>query len=157
MSNNNCLTASTIAHRKEDCNMYFYPFDNNPDNYYRFKIRKYYHFEPMTLVNFTYKPRCIGPIFVPLCQSKIQLMPVKVDAKTIFIEHVYSIHKFNCPHGIDIYIKDNLEKIVNEGVWHDSDAQALDLYVTELNKKYNIDLDKSSLRYTNQYCWEMIM
>ena len=158
MSNNNCLTATaTTAYKKEDCNMYFHTFDNNPDNYYRFKIRKYYHFEPMTLVDFTYEPCYMGSIFARFCQSEIQLVPVRVDAKSIFIEHVFSVHKSNCPNNIDTYIKDNLERLVNSSIWYDSDRQALDLYVTELNQRYNIDLDESSLKYTNQYCWEVIL
>lgn len=159
MSNNNCPASisATAACREEDCNMYFNIFSSNPDNYYRFKIRKYYHFEPMTLVNFTYEPRYMGSIFARFCQSEIQLVPVRVDAKSIFIEHIYSVHKINCPHGFDTYIKDNLEKLTNSSIWYDSDRQALDLYVTELNQRYNIDLDESSLKYTNQYCWEVMV
>ena len=109
----------------------------------------------MILVESKYEPCYIGSMYAPICQSEIQLTPVKIDAKTIAIEYSFSVYEKNCPNGVDNYIKDNLERLTNSGVWYDSDRQALDLCVTELNKKYNINLDKSSLRYTNQYCWEV--
>ena len=157
--NDDCLIAAeAVTTHKNNChNMYAYYFDKDFDIYYRFKIRKYYHFEPMMLVKPTYEPCYMGSIYAPFCQSEVQLTPVKIDAKTIAIEHSFSVYEKNCPNGIDNYIKDNLERLTNSGVWYDSDRQALDLYVTELNRKYNIDLDKSSLRYTNQYCWEVEM
>ena len=157
--NSACLiaTAATTTRKNNSHNMYTQYFDSNFSIYYIFKIRKYYHFEPMMLVKPTYEPCYMGSIYAPFCQSEVQLTPVKIDAKTIAIEHSFSVYEKNCPNGIDNYIKDNLERLTNSGVWYDSDRQALDLYVTELNRKYNIDLDKSSLRYTNQYCWEVEM
>ena len=78
-----------------------------------------------------------------------------MNAKTVAIEHSFSIYKEDCLDGIDNYIKDNLERLTTSSVWYGSDRQAIDMYATELNRKYNIDLDKSSLRYTNQYCWKV--
>lgn len=155
--NNACLiaAAAVTARRNNDHNMYAHYFDRDFDSYYRFKIRKYYHFEPMMLVKPTYEPCYMGSIYAPFCQSEVQLTPVKVDAKTIAIEHIFSVYEKNCPNGVDNYIKDNLERLITSSVWFDSDRQALDLYVTELNRKYNINLDRNSLIYTNQYCWEV--
>lgn len=147
--------AAVTTRRNNGHNRYAHYFDGEFDIYYRFKIRKYYHFEPMILVKPTYEPCYVGSIYAPICQSEVQLTPIKVDAKTIAVEHSFSVYEKNCPNGIDNYIKDNLERLINSGVWYDSDRQALDLYVSELNRKYNINLDKSSLRYTNQYCWEV--
>ena len=154
--NSTCLTAAAVTTcRNNSHNMYAHYFDRDFNIYYRFKIRKYYHFEPMMLVKPTYEPCYMGSIYAPFCQSEVQLKPIKVDAKSIAVEHSFSVYEKNCPDGIDNYIKDNLERLINSGIWYDSDRQALDLYVTELNRKYNIDLDKSSLKYTNQYCWEV--
>ena len=155
--NNACLIASAAAttRRNNNHNRYTHYFDKDFNIYYRFKIRKYYHFEPMILVEPKYEPCYIGSMYAPICQSEIQLTPIKVDAKTIAIEYSFSVYEKNCPNGIDNYIEDNFERLTNSGVWYDSNRQALDLYATELNKKYNINLDKSSLRYTNQYCWEV--
>ena len=155
--NSACLIASAAvtARRNNGHNMYAHYFDRDFYMYYRFKIRKYYHFEPMMLVKPTYEPCYMGSIYAPILQSEVQLTPIKVDAKTIAVEHSFSVYEKNCPNGVDNYIKDNLERLTNSGVWYDSDRQALDLYVTELNRKYNINLDKSSLSYTNQYCWEV--
>lgn len=155
--NNACLiaAAAVTARRNNSHNMYAHYFDRDFNIYYRFKIRKYYHFEPMMLVKPTYEPCYIGSIYAPICQSEVQLTPIKVEAKTIAVEHLFSVYEKNCPDGIDNYIRDNLERLVNSGVWYDSDRQALDSYINELNRKYNINLDRSSLRYTNQYCWEV--
>ena len=155
--NNACLiaAAAVTARRNNTHNMYAHYFDRDFNIYYRFKIRKYYHFEPMMLVKPIYEPCYMGSIYAPFCQSEVQLTPINLDAKTIAIEHSFSVYEKNCPNGIDNYIKDNLERLTTSSVWFDSDRQALDLYVTELDKKYNINLDKRSLRYTNQYCWEV--
>ena len=156
--NSACLIASaavTARRNNNQHNMYAHYFDRDFDIYYRFKIRKYYHFEPMMVVEPTYEPCYMGSIYAPFCQSEVQLTPIKVDAKTIAIEHSFSVYEKNCPDGIDNYIKDNLERLTNSSVWYDSDRQAFDLYITKLKRKYNIDLDKSSLKCTNQYCWEV--
>lgn len=155
--NNACLMASAVvtARRNNNHNMYGHYFDRDFDIYYRFKIRKYYHFEPMMLVKPTYEPCYIGSIYAPICQSEVQLTPIKVDAKTIIVEHSFSVYAKNCPNGVDNYIKDNLERLTTSNIWYNSDKQALDLYVTELNKRYNINLDPKSLTYTNQFCWEV--
>ena len=155
--NNACLiaAAAVIARRNNGHNMYAHYLDRDFNIYYRFKIRKYYHFEPMMLVKPTYEPCYVGSIYAPILQSEVQLTPVQVEAKSIAIEHCFSIRADKCTNGVDNYIKDNLERLTTSGVWFDSDRQAFDLYITELNRKYNINLDKSSLRYTNQYCWEV--
>ena len=153
--NNDCLITATTVLENNGHNMYAHYINRIPDRYYRFKIRKYYHFEPIMLVKPTYEPCYMGSIYAPFCQSEVQLTPVEVNARTIAIEHVFSINEKNCPNGIGRYIKNNFERLINNNVWYDSDRQALDLYVTGLNRKYNIDLDKSSLRYTNQFCWEV--
>lgn len=147
--------AAVTTRRNNGHNRYAHYFDREFDIYYRFKIRKYYHFEPMMLVKPTYEPCYVGSIYAPICQSEVQLTPIKVDAKTIAVEHSFSVYEKNCPNGIDNYIKDNLERLINSNIWYDSDRQAFNLYVTELNRKYNINLDKGYLRYTNQYCWEV--
>lgn len=155
--NSACLIASAAvtARRNNGHNMYAHYFDRNFNIYYKFKIRKYYHFEPMMLVKPTYEPCYMGSIYAPFCQSDVQVTPIKVDAKTIAVEHSFSVYEKNCPNGVDNYIRDNLERLINSGVWYDSDRQALDLYITELNERYNIDLDPKSLTYTNQFCWEV--
>ena len=155
--NSACLIAAcaVTARRNNNHKMYARYFDSNFNVYYRFKIRKYYHFEPMMLVKPTYEPCYMGSIYAPFCQSEVQLTPIKVDAKTIAVEHSFSVNEKKCPNGVENYIKDNLERLTTSTIWYMSDDQVLDMYTSELNKKYNIDLDKSSLSYTNQYCWEV--
>lgn len=125
------------------------------DLYYIVKLRKYYHFEPMTLVKANYEPCYVGSIYAPILQSEVQLNPVKVEAKSITVEHTFSLRADKCKNGVDNYIRDNLDRYTESGIWYTSDREAIDLYVTELNKRYNIDLDPKSLTYTNQFCWEV--
>ena len=159
--NNACIVAACAvngrlsAEQKRKENMYNQYLTSDFNLYYRVKLRKYYHFEPMTLVKANYEPCYVGSIYAPILQSEVQLTPVKVAAKSIAVEHIFSLRADKCTNGVDNYIKENLERFTTSCVWFDSDRQAVDLYVTELNKRYNIDLDPKSLKYTNQYCWEV--
>jgi Holliday junction resolvase RusA-like endonuclease len=108
----------------------------------------------MTLVTPEESPCYIGSIYAPI-KLDVMLKPVFLDAKTIAIEHQFSIRADKCVGGVDNFVKNNLERLTTSGVWYDSDDQALDMYISEINRKYNIDLDRSSLKYTNQFCWEI--
>lgn len=154
--NSACIIAACAANsRKRNEHFYNQYFDKDFELYYRVKLRKYYHFEPMTLVKANYGPCYVGSIYAPILQSEVQLKPVKVEAKSIFVERQFTIRADKCTNGVDNYIKENLVNFTTSGIWFDSDRQALDLYVTELNERYNIDLDMNSLKYTNQFCWEV--
>lgn len=159
--NSACIVAACAvngrlsAEQKRKESMYSQYFTKDWELYYRIKLRKYYHFEPMTLVKYNYEPCYVGSIYAPVLQSEVQLKPVNIEAKSIAIEHCFSIRADKCTGGVDNCIEDNLEKFTTSSVWFDSDRQVFDLYITELNKKYNIDLDSSSLKYTNQFCWEV--
>lgn len=153
---NNCHIIAACQVAKKGHNNYGHYIDfNNGQIYYKVNLRKYYHFEPTLIVTPIYEPLYIGSVYAPICQCEVQVSPVKIEAQTIAIEHCFYVYDKQCPEGIDNYIKKNLNKFITNNVWYDSDRQALDLYTTELNRKYNIDLDKNSLRYTNQYCWEV--
>lgn len=138
--------------RRED--MYTQYFTKDFDLYYNIRFRKYYHFERVTLVKPDYEPFYVGSIYAPV-KYDVMLHTVEVEPKSIVVERQFTIRASKCTNGVDNYIKDNLEYFTTSGLWFDSDRQAIDLYVNELNKKYDIDLDSSSLKYTNQFCWEV--
>lgn len=130
-------------------------FTKDFEMYYVIKLRKYYYFEPMTLVKANYEPCYIGSIYAPILHSDVLLTPVKVDAKTVVVEKMFTVWAKNCPNGIDKYIEENLDRYAESGVWYMSDREVLYTYKEELDKKFNIELDKDSIKYTTQYCWEV--
>ena len=154
--NNACIIAAcAVSARKRNSNYYNRYFDKNFEVYYKVKLRKYYHFEPMTLVKANYEPCYVGSIYAPICQSEVQVTPVQVEAKTIAVERIFTVYSKNCPNGIDKYVEDNLDRFAESGLWYMSDREVIYTYIDELNKKFNIELDKNSLKYTTQYCWEV--
>jgi hypothetical protein len=157
--NSACIIAACAANgrattTKQSHNNYAHYFTKDFELYYVIKLRKYYHFEPMTLVTPEESPCYIGSIYAPV-KLDVMLKPVFLDAKTIAIEHQFSIRADKCVGGVDDFVKNNLERLTTSGVWYDSDDQVLNKYISEINRKYNIDLDRSSLKYTNQFCWEI--
>lgn len=158
--NSACIIAACAANgrlsseqrRKED--MYTQYFTKDFEFYYKVRLRKYYHFEPMTLVTPIDAPCYVGSIYAPV-KFDVMLSPVHIEARSIAVEQIFSVRADKCKNGVDNYIKDNLERFTTSNVWFDSDRQAVDLYITELNKRYDIDLDPKALKYTNQFCWEV--
>lgn len=110
---------------------------NNIEIYYKVKLRKYYYFDEMTLV--------ITPYF----------KPVKVPARTVGIEHVFTVPASRCPNGIDRYIKENLKTFDESSLWKSYDNKVIFKYIDELNEEFRIDLDPSSLTYKSQFYWEV--
>ncbi len=149
-----CASNGRAAQEKKE-QMYNQYFTKDWELYYRIKLRKYYHFEPMMLVKDNYEPCYVGSIYAPILQSKVQLKPVKVEARSIVVEHIFSLRADKCKNGVDNYIKENLSRYTDSSIWDISDTEALDLYATELKDRYNIELDTKSLKYTNQFCWEV--
>ena len=151
-----CLIAACAVNARrrkpEHYNVYF---DKDFQFYYKVKLRKYYHFDNTTLVKANYEPCYMGSIYAPFCQSEVQITPVQVAAKSIAVEKIFTVYSKNCPNGIDSYMEDNLDKYIESSIWYASDSEVLYTYIEALNNKYNIDLDKSSLKYTTQYCWEV--
>lgn len=124
--------------------------------YFVFHIRKYYHFDSISVVSAKYEPCYMGSVYAPILQSLVQLTPTVVEPKTIALQHMFSVSSHKCKNGIDNYIKDNLNRYIESSIWDDSDKEVIDKYVTDINRKYNIDLDVNSVKFTNQYCWEVI-
>lgn len=120
--------------------------------YYKVKLRKYYHFEAMTLVSFV-DNYYTGSIYAPIVTPYFK--PVKIPARTMAIEEVFSVAASKCPEGIDKYIKANLETFDESPLWKLNDNNVILKYVSELNQELTIDLDPSSLKYTSQFCWEV--
>ena len=152
-----CASSGYHSVQQNKENKYRLYFTKDFELYYRVKLRKYYYFEPMTLVKTNYEPCYVGSIYAPILQSDVQITPVRTEAKTVGVEKMFTVYSKNCPNGIDNYVEENLDRYVESGVWSVTDREVLYTYIDELNKKYNIELDKDSLKYTTQYCWEVEM
>ena len=149
-----CAASGRAAKAKQSHTSYAHYFTRDFELYYVVKLRKYYHFEPVTIVTPEESPCYVGSIYAPV-KLDVMLKPVFLEAKTIAIEHKFSIKDKYCVGGVENFVKNNLERLTTSSVWYSSDDRALDKYVSEINRKYNIDLDQSSLKYTNQFCWEI--
>ena len=148
------IAACAVNARKRKQEHYNTYFDKDFEFYYKVKLRKYYHFEPMTLVKVEDIPHC-KPFSKCIPQTEVVIKPVQVEAKSLVVERMFTVYSKNCPNGIDNYIEENLDRYAESGIWYMSDREAVYTYIEELNKKFNIDLDKDSLKYTTQYCWEV--
>jgi hypothetical protein len=157
--NSACVIAacSNGAYKKEH-EPYSEYIDSDFNVFYVLKVRKYYHFEPMILVT-NQTDLCTNLFGKYICQSDVLLKTVKAEPKSLFIEHHFSIYKDKCSNSIGKnvfeYVEQNIERFISSSVWDSSDEQALNTYIKELNRKYNITIDKNSLEYTNQFCWEV--
>jgi hypothetical protein len=155
MNSATIIAACAVSARRRNSANYTQYFTKDFEFYYVVKLRKYYHFEPMTLVKANYEPCYVGSIYAPILQSDVQITPVRIEAKTVGVEKIFTVYSKNCPNGIDNYVEENIDRYVESGVWAMTDREVLYTYIDELNKKYNIELDKDSLKYTTQYCWEV--
>lgn len=124
----------------------------NLEIYYKVKLRKYYYFDAMTLVSFV-DNYYTGSIYAPVITPYFK--PVKVPARTVGIEHVFTVPASRCPNGIDRYIKENLKTFDESPIWKSYDNKVIFKYIDELNEEFKIDLDPSSLTYKSQFCWEV--
>lgn len=127
----------------------------NGQTYYKVIVRKYYHFDPMTLVKANYEPCYIGSIYAPIFESDVQLQTVDIEAKTFALEHHFSVPASKCPEGIEEYLKTNLNRFATSTVWYESNKEVTDMYLHHLKLIHNIEVDISTLTYSNQYCWEI--
>ena len=79
---------------------------NSTNTYYKVIFKKYYHFEPMTLV-----AKIDYPWFLDKHNGALAVKSVRVESKTLVVTHAFSIAANKCPNGIDNYIKENLTSI----------------------------------------------
>ena len=119
--------------------------------YYKVILKKYYHFEPMTLV-----AKINYPWFLDKHNGALAVKTIKVESKTLSVAHAFSIAASKCPNGVDSYIKENLTRFSNSAIWQVYDKQVINKYHTELMDKYDIDVEPSSFIFTSEYYWEVV-
>ena len=149
-----CATSHNQSKAQDTEPTYKEYFDNNFNLYYILKVRKYYHFEPMMIVvpDDSCHQNNFKNDYIP---QTVLVRPTKVESKTLALEYQFSIRADKCKDSLVNYVKNNITRYENSDVWRNSDKQVTDMYLQDISNTYNINLDRNSLKYTNQFCWEI--
>ena len=154
--NNACIIAACAVNsrnQKKAHNMYAHYFDKDFEIYYHINFRMYLHFRPITVVAPTGETFYIGSYYAPVLMNEIK--PITLEAQSIAKQHTFSLKASKCKNGPDKYIEEHIDDFTSSQIWGYAKEEIISMYLDKVNKKYNIDLDKSSLDYTTQYCWEV--
>jgi hypothetical protein len=155
--NSACIIAACAANARRNNdkghNMYAHYFTKDYEFYYKVHFRMYLHFMPVSFVKYD-KEVYLGSIFAPYKQFALET--ATTEPRSIAKQWTFSIKASKCPKGPDKYVKDNLEQFTSSDVWKYSKEELIEEYVTEMQNKYNILIDKSALDYTVQYCWNVV-
>ena len=121
--------------------------------YYKVTFRKYYRFDPLSLVDFATK----------ICESiepsvSIAPMPLRViniESRSSAIQQSFSVRASKCPNGIDNYIKENLTQITSSKDWLELDRCVVADYISYVDLMYGVKLLAEDVLYTIEYYWEV--
>ena len=156
------IAACTVSKRNQEQAKFTYPkmyLTKDFDVYYVVIFRKYYHFEPTTLI----KPIVDRlPIFndEPIQPSPVSV--IKVEPKSFALQHSFSISPYKDEvkqfSNIDRYIECYKHRFTESNVWCTSDLEVEKLYKDFIKNTYGIDLTMrlKDLNYTTQFCWEVV-
>lgn len=155
--NSACIIAACAANsRNNPINrgpwMYTACIDNKLEIYYKINFRMYFHFNSIRVVR-PVEEAYTGSVYAPVKTLFVQ--PVIVNARTIAKAYSFSVIASKCPNGPDKYVEDNLERFTNSAVWESAKEEIINEYLENIKQKYNIILDKNSLDYSIQYCWDV--
>ena len=152
--NNACLIAACAAasRRNQNPRLYTTYIDFKDNTYYKVNFRMYLHFNPIMIVC-PEEEGYVGSYFAPVLTNFIKT--VQLESKTIAQQHSFMINSKKCKNGIDKYIENNLESFTGSTIWNLYRNEIIDKYVTDINRKYNIELDKSSVDYSIQFVYEV--
>lgn len=151
--NSACLIAACAVSKRQQNPQYYNTYlDFRGNVYYGVNIRMYIHFNPITIVK-PVEEAYYGSYFAPIPTTIIDT--VKLEAKTLAKEHHFTVNSDKCKPTIEKYVESRLNDFIGSGIWELYKNEMIDMYITDINKKYNIDLDKSSLDYSIQYVWEV--
>ena len=121
-------------------------FTSNFDIFYVVKIRKYLHFRPITTVH-----------IVPDDLFGNRLESIHIDGQTIATQHNLSIDGDKCHNNPHQFVKENIERYKHSSLWDVETEEMIVKYLSYVKNNYNIELDRSALDYTEQFCWEVEM
>lgn len=121
--------------------------------YYKVTFRKYYRFDPLSLVDFATK---ICAQVEP--DTSVAPMPIKivsVAARSYAVQQSFSVRASKCSGSVDSYIRENLGQITSSADWLELDKQVINDYIKYVDFVYNIKLCAEDVLYTAEYYWEV--
>ena len=121
--------------------------------YYKVNLRKYYHFNPMSLADFT--AQVCEPAEPNTSVAQMPIKIVNIDSRSSVVQQSFSVRASKCPNGIDNYIKENLAQITSSEDWQELDKQAMADYIKYVNLIYGVKLTPDAVLYTTEYYWEV--
>lgn len=125
---------------------------NDGKTYYCVSFRMYLHFDSLSIpVPSTDVYR--GSIFAPVKLKGTKM--ITTAPHSIFASKSFRIDTNKVSQSIESYVINNIDTYREDHYWDMMRRLTISDYVEYLNKKYNIDLDPSSLSYSVQYCWSV--
>lgn len=115
------------------------------------EVRMYVHFRPMTIVaptGYSYR----GSIYAPY--KILNVRPVQLRGRSKCIQHRFMVD-INKVHNISAYIKDRINDIGMQGIWHFYECKMVHEYREWIKSSYNTDVSTDSFDYTIQFCSEV--
>lgn len=131
-------------------------FEFNGELYYHLTVRKYYHFEQITLVA-PIKNRPVSAAFSDnfIPESTVYIETVTAPARTFAQSHCFYINSKDCPNGINKYLETNLSRYTESSIWEFADAKVNKEYLDYIKRIYDIDLKPECRIMTTQFCVEV--
>lgn len=115
------------------------------------KVRMYVHFRPMTIVapiGYSY----YGSIYAPY--KILDVRPIQLRGRSKCIQHSFKVD-INKVHNISAYIKDRINDINMQGIWHFYECEMVHEYREWIKSNYNTNVSADSFDYTIQFCSEV--
>lgn len=142
------IAAGKSIHNKE--NTQFFTRDCEP--YFNVNFKMYLHFNSLQAVTPT-EIAYTGSVYAPI--KNIIIKPIVIPANTLVGQYSFSLKNYKCPKGPADFVEKNLLRFTGSAVWDTIKEKLINDYLKFIENKYNIILEKRSLDYTTQYCWEI--
>jgi hypothetical protein len=127
------------------------------DIYYHLTVRKYYHFEPLTIVAPTKKKDAKHSYrnnsFIP--SSEVPIETVTVPPRTVARTHCFFVSSKECSDGIANYLEKALDRYRTSSIWECADKVVMEEYLDYIKRIYNVDLKLNCDIVTTQFCMEV--
>lgn len=155
--NNACLIAACAAASRRNNKPKEYATwftTDNFDLYYIVNFRMYFYFNSLKAVTPIKKP-LTNPFggFIP--ESVTYIKPITIEGKTIAKSHSFPLKADKCKNGPKKYVEENLERYTTSSVWDSAKEEIIEMYLEEIKNTYGIILERNSISYTTQYCWNI--
>lgn len=160
--NSALMTACVAASRNKYSNDTKMEFDErtlefNSDTYYELTVRKYYHFESLTIVAPTERDDALQfyskDSSIP--SSTVHIKTVTIPPQTVAKSHCFYLSTEDCSNGVEEYLEKNLNRYTNSSIWDFADEQVAKEYLDYVKRFYNVDLKPECKIMTAQFCTEV--